>query len=78
MLDTTGSEAGNDEGSASESLLLFCCLLWRRLDGVSLVFKLKTTIKDHMERGAEQILQINNTFGFKDCLYANFQHIESN
>ena len=61
MLDTTGGEAGNDEDSASESsfkIWLFGCLLWRR------GFQVEDDSQDHVERGAEQILQIDDA---ADC-----------
>ena len=59
MLDTTGGKAGNDEDSASESSFgssALCC-------GGDLVprcrlgFQVEDDSQDHVERGAEQILQ---------------------
>ena len=49
MLDTTGSEACDDEDSVRVFVWLFGCLLRRRLGGVGWVFKLKTTLKTSVQ-----------------------------
>ena len=68
MLDTTGGEAGDDENSASESSFGSSAVCsdsaveatrWCRLG-----FQVEDDSQDHVERGAEQILQIDDA---ADC-----------
>ena len=58
MLDTTGGEADNNEDSASESS--FGSLAVEATQWCRLGFQVEEDSQDHVERCAEQILQINN------------------
>ena len=67
MLDTTGGEASNDEDSASDGQSPRLALRLSAVEATRwcrLGFQVEHDLQDHVERCAEQILQIDDS---ADC-----------